>query len=377
MRGELTRFVPSLTVFKYTGGRARNCEIDVDDRLKQTASNLVSHAGARSTWNQTKSVENKIMNIETEFEVDLSFPWSPRQLNTFICACSEQQLKASTITAYLSQTRKLHALRGYEFTADNEAARLLMRGLKNRTQGSRKRIAVSPFLLRTLKMRLYTSGLPKEEVLMIWCICLFLFFGAFRASEILSPATKSFSDTTLLGKHVVWGSEGGQEWLRLSIQSPKESSGREQVAVEILSLEKSALCPVKAWHMWRNHVERDAPLEPDLPLFSFVSGKLPTPRWLNNRLRQLLRNDVHYDSVQVLCHSFRAGLVSVLAKLGMSEEKIKIIGRWKSTAWKIYAKNGRAVRWSELRHMANLVINSSRNPSPVELVDEETCEVRW
>ena len=371
------RFVPSLSLHRYADNRAGNCDIEVEGSLRSAASKLLSYAGARSTWKQTKAVENKIINIESEFEVDLEFPWGPKELNTFICACSEQGLKASTITSYVSQARKLHTLRGLDFKADNEAARLLMRGLKNQGQQKRRRVAVSPFLLRTLKLRLYTSGLPKEEALLIWCISLFLFFGAFRASEILSPAAQRFSDTTLLGKHAVWDLNGRQGWIKLTVQGPKEVSGREQVEVELLSLADKTLCPVEAWKMWRNYVDADAPLSPDLPLFSFKSGKLPTPTWLNNKIRWLLRNDVHYGSLQVLSHSFRAGLVSVLARLGISEEKIKVIGRWKSNAWKLYAKSGRMVRWTEMRHLAGLVLESSSKVTPVELVGEDECEVTW
>ena len=206
---------------------------------------------------------------------------------------------------------------------------------------------------------------------------MFLFFGAFRASEILSPTAQRFSDTTLLGKHAVWDLSEEQGWIKLTVQGPKEMSGREQVEVELLGLADKSLCPVEAWRMWRKYVNADAPLSPDLPLFSFRSGKLPTPTWLNNKIRWLLRNDVHYGSLQVLSHSFRAGLVSVLARLGISEEKIKVIGRWKSNAWKLYAKSGRMVRWTEMRHLADLVLENSSKVTPVELVGEEECEVTW
>ena len=363
-----------MTVKRYTGGRAGNCIVDVDDRMRDTAIHLVSLSGASSTWKQTRVAENKIRQIEEEFEVDLQFPWSARQLNTFICCCSEQQLKLSTINCYISQVRKLHTLEGTKFSADNPTAKLMLKGMANMGPSRKRRIAVSPFLLRTLRSRLYTSGLPKEEVLLIWCISLFLFFGAFRASEILSPAATSFSDTTLLSKHAVWdiNSDGG--WMKLTILGPKETTGREKVEVEILSIDNKYLCPIEAWRMWREYMDERAHLQPDLPLFSFKSGKLPTPSWLNSKLKWLLRNDIHYEQLQVLTHSFRAGLVTALAKMGVSEEKIKVIGRWRSNAWKNYAKSGRAVRWEEMRMLSGLVTSDSTHSSITGIVIEDGVE---
>ena len=368
------RFVPTMTRKRYAGGRAENCIVDIDDRLRETALHLVSLSGASSTWKQTRVADNKVKQIEEEFEVDLKFPWSARQLNTFICCCSEQQLKFSTINCYVSQVRKLHTLEGMKFSADNPTARLMLKGMANTGPSRKRRIAVSPFLLKTLRSRLYTSGLPKEEVLLIWCISLFLFFGAFRASEILSPAATSFSDTTLLSKHAVWNVDGNEGWMKLTILGPKEATGREKVEVEILSIDNKYLCPIESWRMWREYMDSRAPLQPNLPLFSFRSGKLPTATWLNAKLKWLLRNDIHYEQLQVLTHSFRAGLVTALARMGVNEEKIKVIGRWRSNAWKNYAKCGRSVRWEEMRMLSGLVTSDSALSSVTRIVVEDGVE---
>ena len=40
-------------------------------------------------------------------------------------------------------------------------------------------------------------------------------------------------------------------------------------------------------------------------------------------------------------HSFRAGLATALVQLGVGEEEIKAMGRWKSEAFNLYVKQER------------------------------------
>ena len=79
----------------------------------------------------------------------------------------------------------------------------------------------------------------------------------------------------------------------------------------------------------------------------------------------------------IFCHSFRAGWITTLARMGLDEETCMLLGRWKSQAWKTYAKAGRGIRREKLQRITSLVLSSVRDQSTaVEVVDSE-FDVPW
>ena len=114
-----------------------------------------------------------------------------------------------------------------------------------------------------------------------------------------------------------------------------------------------------------------------MPVFRFLSGALVTGRYINKLLRKLLAQDVNYDQIGVYCHSFRAGLVCAMARMGIPEEKCKMVGRWKSDCWLKYAKEGRGVRRTDMMEVARLVLAAASIPDPVLTFTEDDCRVSW
>ena len=67
-----------------------------------------------------------------------------------------------------------------------------------------------------------------------------------------------------------------------------------------------------------------------MPVFRRKSGSMLTPRDMNGILKALMKDSVSYEDGFVSTHSFRSGMVSVMYRLGYTEEQIKIQGRWAS-----------------------------------------------
>ena len=80
-----------------------------------------------------------------------------------------------------------------------------------------------------------------------------------------------------------------------------------------------------------------------------------TPREMNGILKALMRDSVSYEDGFVSTHSFRGGMVSVMYRLGYTEEQIKLQGRWASDAYKSYCKSGRAARLQDQWSLANKI----------------------
>ena len=59
-----------------------------------------------------------------------------------------------------------------------------------------------------------------------------------------------------------------------------------------------------------------------------------------------------YKKGKILSHSFRAGLATMMAKSGYSDEEVMRTGRWSSTAFLSYCKLGRVRRMAIAQEMA-------------------------
>ena len=100
---------------------------------------------------------------------------------------------------YLAGIRQLHIQPGTLYPdIKNDYIKMLLRGKKNsecrntsRNQGDRRR-PITPDVLTKIKDGLTRGQQTIQDKRMIWSACTMLFFGAFRASEILSYDTDKF-----------------------------------------------------------------------------------------------------------------------------------------------------------------------------------------
>ena len=136
------------------------------------------------------------------------------------------------------------------------------------------------------------------------------------------------------------------------MKKPKELRGTGSVEVEMFDLNCFYSAPV-AWHKWRKDSKRA--IEQDKPVFRREDGSCFTPSDLNAILKSLLQEKVKYMEGYVASHSFRSGLVSVMARLGYSTEEIQRQGRWESDSYKAYCKLGRASRLNEQWELASRI----------------------
>ena len=215
---------------------------------------------------------------------DINFtalPWSHETFCSFIVCCATEKLKHATVKSYLSQVRSLHHLSGLKPVQGYSTVHWLLMGLNNSNVQSRRRIAVSPYLMRVLKIRLKNSKLEVIEKLLLWSIMSLLFHGALRSSEILSPTANEHSDTTQTWSDVQWGLEEieADSSVILKLKSPKEVTGLGSIKVEIFGCFDRNLCPVNAFRTWMKRTMGSL-------VFQFESGKNITGDYINKMLTQ-------------------------------------------------------------------------------------------
>ena len=165
-------------------------------------------------------------------------------------------------------------------------------------------------------------------------------------------------NTTILGSDVrliqtrIEGKD--EEVLIVHLKSLKEGAISAGVDVELFGT-GTISCPVSAWKKWRQ-VDKYR-LSPTKPVFRTHDGTCFTGAQFNDSLKLLLGKYVNYEKNKFLSHSFRAGMASMMALAGYSDEEIMRQGRWHSQAFKLYCKTGRSTRLREQRDLARTLTN--------------------
>ena len=108
-------------------------------------------------------------------------------------------------------------------------------------------------------------------------------------------------------------------------------------------------CPVRAVKKYLAHSNW---LRDNDPLFSLPNGKLLTNKQLNHYLDKLI--NVHLKKGKISAHSFRAGIISIFAQQNVSDDDLKLVGRWSSRAFCHYIKLGRTKRKRVAKRCANV-----------------------
>ena len=162
--------------------------------------------------------------------------------------------------------------------------------------------------------------------------CVIVFFGFMRSGEITTPtesaydkgAHLSFSDVTVDSIH-------SPQMLRVRIKASKTDPFR--IGVEIfLGRTENDLCPVTAVLAYM--VKRGS--GPG-PFFRFTSGASLTRAKLVIEVKKALAA-AGVDCSAYSGHSFRIGSATTAANCGVSDAVIKMLGRWKSSAYLLYIK---------------------------------------
>ena len=132
--------------------------------------------------------------------------------------------------------------------------------------------------------------------------------------------------------------DGTPDRLLLTLPASKTDPFRRGITLTIAAVGDGA-CTVKTLH----HLTTTWPSEPHAPLFSNIpfdtfqanNGLVSFDRnWVVSQLRHLLILEGtlgHYSG-----HSFRRGAATWAKQVGIPDEDIQLLGRWKSSAYKRY-----------------------------------------
>jgi hypothetical protein len=157
------------------------------------------------------------------------------------------------------------------------------------------------------------------------------FYGCHRIGELTIPNQKSLFDWRKVIKRSSLKFELGRAGYRL----PYHKSDPFYHGTDILHTHQKVGNPVLLLKEYCSI--RDKLHGARSPLFLCEDGSLPSRSWFESRFYAVVTKDFGG-------HSCRAGGATFYARLGLDESIIMALGRWSSSAWKIYIRDNPTVR---------------------------------
>ena len=252
-------------------------------------------------------------------------------------------LSQPTVQKYLYGIRAVLLSNGVTFPAFHDMPLLerAMKGWKKESyrRSSKPRLPVTVAILEMIKPHLDLDD-PAHRTL--WAMLTTAVYGLFRSGEISARSVNSKEFLRL--RDLLRDSA---KRYRVFLDTSKTDIWRLGVHVHIIA-NGSATCPIAALDAMLE--DRDLS-KPDTPLFA-LEGRPVTRQRLLSALKKLLAK-AGLDPSKYSGHSLRKGGAQTLLEAGVPESQIQILGRWRSSAFKLYIQLTDDIRARVAKLMGN------------------------
>ena len=262
------------------------------------------------------------------------YPVTESTLMLFIAHRHNEGLSPGTMKSYLAAVRheQVSIGLGDPHIAQMPQLEYVLKGAKRlTTAGTRKRLLITPTILRQIK-KVWEESVVNQDFKMLWAASCLCFFGFLRSGEVTMPSERDHNP----GVHLCFGdvrldSHKSPSMLEVVIKCSKTDPFRLGVSLYI-GATSTELCPVAAvidYMLARGNKEG--------PLFSWQNGHFLTRQRFVKAVREVLTG-AGLQALDYAGHSFRIGAATTAAQCGLPESTIKMLGRWQSSAYMLYIR---------------------------------------
>ena len=254
-----------------------------------------------------------------------SLPISTNMLLFFIGYLHLQGYAPTSITSYVCAIGYVHKLKSLTDPSSDFIVQRLLAAVTKVRPNTDARLPITLPILRQLVLSADTVITNTYHRTLLRAMLVVAFYGLMRIGEITSDQQ---SRTYLTLSHLSFKSDHAQ----LLITQFKHNSTGRPFHIVLPKQSDATLCPLLAL---RNYLSIRGSTPG--PLFCFPCHR-PIPRnFFITKLNNLL-NFCGLDTTLYKSHSFRIGAASFYAENGLSDEQIRLLGRWKSNAFRKYIR---------------------------------------
>jgi len=249
----------------------------------------------------------------------------------FVGYCFEKSYSSSTITSYISGLSFYHRINGWYSFSDVFIIRKLIQGCRRLRPVVDQRAPITISMLCSICKVLPGVANNTFESALFKAIFSIAFFGLFRVSELV------FTDNgnrSLQSEDVYLDKD--KKHVSLCLRVSKNNQYGNPIHMKLPCESDISICPVCNLKVYMQ-------LRPQMPgqLFVHENKKLVTRYQFSAVLKKCLQQSGFKVDIYK-SHSFRIGRATQLAGMGLSDENIKKLGRWNSSAYNSYIRDSLA-----------------------------------
>lgn len=260
--------------------------------------------------------------------VPIQLPFSPPTISLFVAHLYDCQYASSTVATQLSCLGYFHKLHGFPDPSKNFIVSQMMKGYSKIDSRLDSRLPITLFLLHQIVSASARLSESQYNICLFQAMCLFAFHTFSRVGEITQSSSGHNIQLHQLSK--LTNSRGEVESLKVLFYHYKHSYNQTPSSISISRANN--FCPVKFLLNYLK-LRGDTPG----PLFRFVDFSPVSRAYFSSKLSIVLKS-CSLDPSRYKGHSFRIGAASHAASKGMSDAQIRILGRWKTNAFRNYIR---------------------------------------
>ena len=273
----------------------------------------------------------RIFNFVTKIlNMDWKLPLSSNMIAMFVAFQHRQGYSFSYIAGSLSALSFLNSIHSLpDYTKSDFIGRLL-KGVKNSSQSEHRLLPITSKLLEDILVVLQSKLNDDFDKCMYSAVFSLMYFACLRVGEIAISGNNDGHTLKINNVFKVVDSKGVHSYI-LVLDSYKFSKGKT-ARLLISQFRQVSICPV---HTLRSYLN----IRPGLNGCLFIrKNGLPLQRHNIAIVLKQCINELNLCDNSYNTHAFRIGRATDLAVQGVSQEKIRIIGRWSSDAYQKYVR---------------------------------------
>ena len=278
-----------------------------------------------------KSSNSSYMNAFDRFSEFMEYvlelptmPSEPKHIALYVTHLRRRfNLRASTIRTHLSALAFYHKVNGYADPTESFLVKKLVKCFDKLDPPISTRKPIQKNVLHSMLSGLKRLSFSSYEVVMLQALFSFMYEAALRSSEVVKCKN---TDHTLQICHV----KVYHSFCLVSFPSYKHNK-KPDTKLKITQTH-GKFC---TFELMKLYLKRRGNVKG--PLFIKENGASLSRSYVANRLSSVLTSIGHHAK-RYNTHSFRKGKASDMACEGHSNVQIALLGRWNSSAYKVYTK---------------------------------------
>lgn len=281
----------------------------------------------------THAVYNRALQVFEHFRklynLQGCWPVPVQQVVWFISYCFEQKMSAATIATYLSGLSFKHKIKSWLDPTNFFVVKKCMEGYRRLCKTEDCRAPITYNILINICNTLPIVCTTKYESLLFKAAFCLAYFGLLRVGELVYTTYRQ-TDQALNFNDIHLSKDLTS--VIVCIRKSKTNQVGRPVFLKLPSEAGPDICPVQALSAFV-HIR-----PPQQGLLFVHADSRPLTRYQFNAVLAKVIKHLGLPVSQFKSHSFRIGRATSLAMLGVSDDVIKHVGRWSSSAFIKYIR---------------------------------------